>query len=157
MVYSLSSNTPNPFRKGPIVNDLETQVIELMELLLPSQYRCCPQVPLEVICPRSSDSSRLPDNLWRFWVNSRVDIAVMDWGQGSDRAAKLVIECQSWYHDNPEAQERDRSNICLVATSNRPVLNLQSRHLSKVSMIASDNCGIESKGDRSQNGRNQLD
>ena len=33
-----------------------------------------------------------------------------------------MIECQSRYHDNPEAQERDRKKACLLQAVSVPLL-----------------------------------
>lgn len=137
MTYTLSSNgagafdfngdresvQPFPhFQSGEIVNDLEMVAMDILEMMLGDRFRYCPQVPLEVICSRTEAFSRLPDQLWKFWVSSRVDLALMERHYGSNRKAKLVIECQSHWHDSFEAQVRDRKKARLLAAVGVPLV-----------------------------------
>ncbi len=113
---------PN-FQSGEIVNELELVVIDMLEMILGDRnFRYCPEVPLEIICSRADTFSRLPDNIWKFWVSSRVDIAVMERGYCASRKAKLVVECQSHYHDRLEAQVRDRKKARLLASVDVPLI-----------------------------------
>ncbi|HEY9301676.1 MAG TPA: hypothetical protein VIQ31_35995, partial [Phormidium sp.] len=82
----------------------------------------CPQVPLEIICSRPENFSRLPDEIWKFWVSSKVDIALMERGSRASRKAKLVVECQSHWHDSLEAQLRDRKKAKLLASVGVPLI-----------------------------------
>ncbi|WP_081694783.1 MULTISPECIES: DUF2726 domain-containing protein [Planktothrix] len=88
------------------------------------RFRYCPQVPLGVICSHSV--GWLPNEIWKFWVNSRVDIALMKRGFKASRNAKLVIECQSHYHDSLEAQVRDRKKAKLLEKVGVPLIYVRS-------------------------------
>ena len=113
------------FQSGEIINELETIAIDILEMILGDRFRYCPQVPLEIICSRPETFTRLPIELWKFWVNSRVDIALMERACGASRKAKLVIECQSHWHDRPEVQERDRTKAGLLASVGVPLVYLR--------------------------------
>ncbi|MGA9378150.1 MAG: hypothetical protein WBV73_05225 [Phormidium sp.] len=106
------------FQNGEIINDLEIMIIDLLEMILGNRFRYCPQVPLEIICSRPENFSRLPDEIWKFWVSSKVDIALIDRTFPTTRKAKLVVECQSHWHDSLEAQLRDRKKAKLLASVN---------------------------------------
>ena len=110
------------FQSGEIVNELEMAIVDILEMVLGDRFRYCPQVPLEVICSRPETFSRLPDDLWKFWVSSRVDIAVMERGYCATRKAKLVVECQSHWHDRLEVQVRDRKKARLLASVGVPLI-----------------------------------
>ena len=113
------------FQSGEIINELETIAIDILEMILGDRFRYCPQVPLEMICSRPKTFTRLPIELWKFWVSSRVDITLMERGCGASRKAKLVIECQSHWHDRPEVQERDRKKARLLASVGVPLVYLR--------------------------------
>ncbi|MBE9226901.1 DUF2726 domain-containing protein [Phormidium sp. LEGE 05292] len=110
------------FQNGEIINELEIMIIDLLELILGNRFRYCPQVPLEIICSRPENFSRLPDEIWKFWVSSKVDIALIDRTFPTNRKAKLVVECQSHWHDSLEAQLRDRKKAKLLASVNVPLI-----------------------------------
>jgi Uma2 family endonuclease len=110
------------FQNGEIINELEIMIIDLLEMILGNRFRYCPQVPLEIICSRPENFSRLPDEIWKFWVSSKVDIALIDRTFPANRKAKLVIECQSHWHDSLEAQLRDRKKAKLLASVNVPLI-----------------------------------
>jgi Uma2 family endonuclease len=110
------------FQNGEIINELEIMIIDLLEMILGNRFRYCPQVPLEIICSRPENFSRLPDEIWKFWVSSKVDIALIDRTFPTSRKAKLVVECQSHWHDSLEAQLRDRKKAKLLASVNVPLI-----------------------------------
>lgn len=112
------------FENGEIINELEMIVMEIVEMILGDRFRYCPQVPLGVICSHSV--GWLPNEIWKFWVNSRVDIALMKRGFKASRNAKLVIECQSHYHDSLEAQVRDRKKAKLLEKVGVPLIYVRS-------------------------------
>ncbi|MFY8176281.1 hypothetical protein, partial [Planktothrix agardhii] len=93
-------------------------------MILGDRFRYCPQVPLGVICSHSV--GWLPNEIWKFWVNSRVDIALMKRGFKASRKAKLAIECQSYYHDSLEAQVRDRKKAKLLEKVGVPLIYVRS-------------------------------
>ncbi len=106
---------------GEVYNDYEAFILELVEMLLGDHYRCWGQIPLGVICARPHDVY-LPEKLFKFRANSRVDIALLEKGIGVSRKAKLVIECQSYWHDNHEAQTRDRLKAELLQSAGVPLI-----------------------------------
>lgn len=129
MAYALNFNNDHDsmqsfphFQNGEIINELEIMIIDLLELILGNRFRYCPQVPLEIICSRPENFSRLPDEIWKFWVSSKVDIALIDRTFPTNRKAKLVVECQSHWHDSLEAQLRDRKKAKLLASVNVPLI-----------------------------------
>jgi Protein of unknown function (DUF2726) len=109
------------FFNGEVCNTFELTMLELLANLLGEKYLCCPQLPLEVICQRP-DRNWLPDEHWRMLVNSRVDLAIIDRSPGSDRRTKLVIECQSHYHDTDIQQHRDRRKAQLLEAADIPLI-----------------------------------
>jgi Protein of unknown function (DUF2726) len=120
-----NTNSPQPFprfQSGEIINELELFAIDILETVLGDRFRYCPQVPLEVICSRTESDALLPDKLWKFWVSSRVDIAIMKRGYCASRQAKLVIECQSHWHDRLDVQIRDRQKSQLLAAAGVPLV-----------------------------------
>lgn len=119
------------FQSGEIINELETIALDILEMVLGDRFRYCPQVPLEIICSRPETFTRLPINLWKFWVSSRVDIAVMERGYCASRQAKLVIECQSHWHDRLEVQVRDRKKARLLASVGVPLVYLRQIDLDR--------------------------
>ncbi|ANV84827.1 hypothetical protein AWQ21_10825 [Picosynechococcus sp. PCC 7003] len=110
------------FQNGEIINDYEAFILELIEMLLGDRYRCWGQIPLGVICARPDDVPYLPTDLFKFWANSRVDIALLEKRIGVSRKAKLVIECQSHWHDTHEAQIRDRLKSQLLQSAGIPLI-----------------------------------
>lgn len=109
------------FKSGEIVNELEMLIMDNLEMILGDRFRYCPQVPLEVIC-RRPENRWLPKEDWQFLVSSKVDITVMERGCCASRQAKLVVECQSHYHDSLEAQLRDRKKARLLAAVGIPLI-----------------------------------
>ncbi|MBW3587194.1 MAG: DUF2726 domain-containing protein, partial [Cyanobacteria bacterium 0813] len=113
------------FISGEIIYELVTIAIDIREMILGDRFRYCQQVPLDIICSRPETFPRLHIELWKFWVSSRVDIALMERGYCASRKAKLVIECQSHWHDRPEVQERDRKKARLLASVGVPLVYLR--------------------------------
>ena len=148
--FNLEGDFIHDFENGEIINELEMIVMEIVEMILGDCFRYCPQVPLRVICSHSvgwlmilGDCFRycpqvplgvicshsvgwLPNEIWKFWVNSRVDIALMERGFKASRKAKLAIECQSYYHDSLEAQVRDRKKAKLLEKVGVPLIYVRS-------------------------------
>ena len=113
---------PN-FENGEILNELELMVMEIGEMILGDRFLYCPQVPLGVICSHSG--AWLPNGIWKFWVNSRIDITLIERRFRASRKAKLAIECQSHYHDSLEAQIRDRKKAKLLELVNVPLIYIR--------------------------------
>ena len=114
------------FQSGEVLNSYESITWELLEHHLPAHYRCCPQIPLELLCARSRSQYIGDNTLWRFWVSSKVDFAILDRQPGADRTSKLVIECQSHYHDNADQQSNDRKKANLLDLAGIPLLYVRS-------------------------------
>ncbi len=109
------------FESGEISNEYEMIVMDILEVILGDRFRYCPQVPLEIICSRS-EFYHLPNDIWKFWVSSKVDIALMERTFPASRKAKLVVECQSHWHDLPEIQKRDWLKAELLAAVKVPLI-----------------------------------
>ena len=125
MFLSSHDNLDEPnfrgFRSGELINMFEMTVTDIVELCLGNRFRYFAEYPLEKICQRP-ENAWLAKEDWQFLVSSRVDIAVIDRSCGSDRRAKLVIECQSRWHDNLMAQRRDRKKAQLLASIGVPLI-----------------------------------
>ncbi|EAW38320.1 hypothetical protein [Lyngbya sp. PCC 8106] len=109
------------FESGEISNEYEMTVMDMLEVILGDRFRYCPQVPLEIICSRS-EFCHLPNDIWKFWVNSKVDIALMERTFPANRQAKLVVECQSYFHNLPDVQKRDRLKAELLSVVKVPLI-----------------------------------
>ena len=109
------------FQNGEIVNELEQVIMDILEMVLGDRFRYCPQVPLEVIC-RRPENRWLPKEDWQFLVSSKVDITVIERGYRATRKAKLVVECQSHYHDLLETQVRDRKKAKFLSSVGVPLI-----------------------------------
>lgn len=109
------------FESGEISNEYEMIVMDMLEVILGDRFRYCPQVPLEIICSRS-EFYHLPNDIWKFWVSSKVDIALMERTFPASRKAKLVVECQSYLHDLADVQKRDRLKAELLSAVKVPLI-----------------------------------
>ncbi len=116
-----SFNLKQNFQSGEILNSFEFTMLELINSLLGNQYLYFTQIPLEVICHRS-ENYQLPQEDWQLLVRSRVDIAVIDRTLGTDRKAKLVLECQSHFHDQLATQARDRRKAKFLSAAGIPLI-----------------------------------
>ncbi len=116
-----SFNPKKNLQSGEILNSFEFTMLELLASLLGNQYLYCPQIPLEVICHRL-ENHRLPQEDWQLLVSSRVDIALIDRTLGTDRQAKLVLECQSHFHDQLATQARDRRKAKFLSAASVPLI-----------------------------------
>lgn len=124
MTFALNPQDPIDypgFRSGELINEYEMIVLDIVELCLGDQFRYLPEYPLEKICQRP-ESAWLDKSDWQFLVSSRVDIAVMDRHFKTDRRAKLVIECQSHWHNNAVAERRDRKKVQFLASVGVPLI-----------------------------------
>ena len=116
-----SFNPKQNLRSGELLNSYEFTMLELLESLLGDQYRCFTQISLELICHRR-ENHRLSQEDWQLLVSSRVDIAVIDRTLGTDRQAKLVLECQSHFHDQLATQARDRRKAKFLSAVGVPLI-----------------------------------
>ena len=116
-----SFNSKQNLQSGEILNSFEFTMLELLDALLGDQYRYFTQIPLEVICHRR-ENHRLSQEDWQLLVSSRVDIAVINRTLGTDRQAKLVVECQSHFHDQLATQARDRRKAKFLSAAGVPLI-----------------------------------
>lgn len=110
------------FKSGEVINELEMKVIDILEIVLGNNFRYCPQITLKSICP---NAGWIPKNIWEIWINSKVDIAVIERGLKTNRQAKLVIECQSFCHKLPEVKESDYHKSQILSTVNIPLIYVE--------------------------------
>ncbi|MEB3882306.1 DUF2726 domain-containing protein [Lyngbya sp. CCY1209] len=114
------------FTSGNVMNDNERMTLEILKTILGSdRYQFCPQLPLSVVCDRT-DPGWLPNEIWKFWVSSRLDFTLLEWGFCASSKAKLVVECQSPFHDLPDVMERDRKKAELLAVVGVPLIYTRS-------------------------------
>lgn len=114
------------FQSGEVMNYNEQIITDILETILGrDRYYFYPQIPLSTICDRS-ETGWLENKIWKFWVGSKVDITVLERGFGASRKAKLVVECQSHFHDSPEAMERDRIKAELLESVGVPLIYTRS-------------------------------
>ena len=116
-----SFNSKQNLQSGEILNSFEFTMLELLDALLGDQYRYFTQIPLEVICHRR-ENHRLSKEDWQLLVGSRVDIAIIDRTLGTDRQAKLVLECQSHFLDQLATQARDRRKAKFLSAVGVPLI-----------------------------------
>lgn len=113
----------NQFQPSEIINSYEMKVFELVGSIFPKPYHCLVELPLQRICTKTKTLSH---DMWKFWVNSRVDIVVMQTRMGPlNRKACLAIECQSHYHYSPDAQRRDSLKASILRESGIPLVYVQ--------------------------------
>jgi hypothetical protein len=113
------------FERGEMLNPYALSVLETIEPFFPHPYRYFVEFPLQLLCSKDK-FTYLPIELWRFWVNSRVDIAVMYSGTGIHcRKACLAFECQSPWHNLEDVQKRDRIKAQILASTGIPLVYVQ--------------------------------
>lgn len=113
------------FERGEMLNPYALSILETIEPFFSYPYRCFPEFPLQLLCNKD-EFTRLPIELWRFWVNSRVDIAVMQSTVGTScRKASLILECQSPWHNLEGAQRRDSAKASIIASAGIPLVYVQ--------------------------------
>ncbi|MGD1701117.1 hypothetical protein [Dapis sp. BLCC M229] len=110
------------FKSGEIINELEMNVMDILEIVLGNNFHYCPQVTLNSIC---CQTGWIPKNIWEIWINSKVDIAVIERGLKTNRQAKLVIECQSIWHKSPELKESQRLKSQILSAVNIPLIYVE--------------------------------
>jgi len=113
------------FERGEMVNAYVLSVAELLRDILGDDYWYSFDFPLQMLCNKR-EHIFLPKELWQFWVNSRVDIAIMNSQVGKNcRQASLLVECQSPFHDRPEVELNDRTKAKVIAASRIPLIYVQ--------------------------------
>ncbi|MFB2839080.1 hypothetical protein [Floridanema evergladense] len=119
---NLNDNYSNfNFQSGEVFNKYQQKIMDILETILGARFRCYPELRLERICHRP-ENVWLPKEIWQFLVSSDLDITVIERGSHASRKAKLVVECQSHWHDSLEAQLRDRKKAKLLASVNVPLI-----------------------------------
>lgn len=99
-----------------LVNDYEEGMLEFIKSCIGENYQVHTQVGLSQICPSVSN---LEWKLRQFLRNgSTVDALITN----SDYMPCLVMEFQSRYHDQPEAEERDRMKAALLSLAGVPLI-----------------------------------
>src|SRR5919202_2404567 len=97
------------FERGELISGYALSILELVRGMLGEDYWYFVEFPLQIACPKREGVYLNDKTLWQFWVNSRVDIIVMNASLGQNcRKACLMLECQSPWHDLQDEQRRDR-------------------------------------------------
>ncbi len=110
------------FERGQLLSAYELSILELVHETLGNDYWYFVEFPLQLLCNKS-EHTYLPKELWQFWVNSRVDIAIMNASMGEHcRKACLILECQSPWHDLDGAEQRDRTKAQIISSTGIPLI-----------------------------------
>lgn len=110
------------FERGELISGYALSILELVRGALGENYWYFAEFPLQVACSKR-EGVYLNNKTWQFWVNSRVDIIVMNASLGqSCRKACLMLECQSPWHDLEDAQRRDRAKFNIIASTKTPLI-----------------------------------
>lgn len=72
-----------PFERGEMLNPYALSILEIIEPFFQKSYRCFAEFPLQLACSKE-EGIHLPIELWRFWVNSRLDSDTFDSRQSLD-------------------------------------------------------------------------
>jgi hypothetical protein len=113
----------NDFGRGELISGYALSILELVRGALGEDYWYFVEFPLQIACPKREGAFLKDKTLWQFWVNSRVDIIVMNTKPGQNcRKACLMLECQSPWHDFEDAQRRDRTKFNIVKSTNTPLI-----------------------------------
>jgi hypothetical protein len=113
----------NDFGRGELISGYVLSILELVRGTLDEDYWYFVEFPLQIACPKREGVYLNDKTLWQFWVNSRVDIIVMNTKPGQNcRKACLMLECQSPWHDFEDAQRRDRTKFDIVTSTNTPLI-----------------------------------
>ncbi len=134
-----------PFERGEMLNPYALSILEIIEPFFQKPYRCFVEFPLQLVCSKGEDI-HLPIELWRFWVNSRLDIVVMKSTIGLHcRKPCLIIECQSPWHDLEDIQRRDRTKAQIVTSAGIPLIYTRYIDYPRVLhfWLANDNGGVD--------------
>jgi hypothetical protein len=111
-----------PFERGEMVNAYALSIAEILRRVLGNEYWYNFEFPLQLLCNKG-EHTFLPKELWQFWVNSRLDITVMSTKLGQNcRKACLLVECQSPFHDWPDAEQRDHMKANIIRPTGIPLI-----------------------------------
>ncbi len=111
------------FERGELINGYALSVLELVRGMLGENYWYFVEFPLQIACNKREGIYLNDKTLWQFWVNSRVDIVVMNSNLGENcRKACLMLECQSPWHDLEDAQRRDHTKFNIIASTKTPLI-----------------------------------
>lgn len=111
------------FERGELISGYVLSMLELVRSILGEDYWYFVEFPLQIACPKREGVYLDDKALWQFWVNSRVDIIVMNASLSRNcRKACLMLECQSPWHDLADAQRRDRTKFDIIASTKTPLI-----------------------------------
>lgn len=111
------------FERGELISGYALSILELVRAMLGEDYWYFVEFPLQIACPKREGIYLGDKALWQFWVNSRVDIIVMNASLGQNcRKACLMLECQSPWHDLEDAQRRDCTKFDIVTSTKTPLI-----------------------------------
>ncbi|MEH2073561.1 MAG: hypothetical protein V7K57_04100 [Nostoc sp.] len=111
------------FERGELISGYALSIMELVRGILGENYWYFAEFPLQIACPKREGVYLEDKTLWQFWVNSRVDIIVMNPNLGEHcRKACLMLECQSPWHDLEDTQRRDRTKFDIIASTKIPLI-----------------------------------
>ncbi len=111
------------FSRQPIFNDHEEQIFKILELVFGDKYRINTQTPLQQICSRNNHW--LEPEWFKFLANSTIDHLVYSKLGFGEKFPLLAVECQSKYHDKPEAIIKDQRKQYILDSINIPLVQVR--------------------------------
>lgn len=110
------------FERGELISGYALSILELVRIFLGAEYWYFIEFPLQIACPKRQ-GVYLDKSQWQYWVNSRVDIIVMNANLGHNcRKANLIVECQSPWHDLEDSKQRDRTKLSIINSTSIPLV-----------------------------------
>jgi hypothetical protein len=119
-----------------LVNPYEERMLEFLHTCVDKNYKIHTQVSLSHICEQVSN---LDGELRKFLFSpSAVDALITDLKYNPC----LVVEFQSYYHDGPEAKERDRKKAKLLALAEVPLIYSRVKDCGLLHISSQNNEGV---------------
>ncbi|MDX2243753.1 MAG: hypothetical protein NW224_24010 [Leptolyngbyaceae cyanobacterium bins.302] len=110
------------FERGELISGYALSILELVRIFLGEEYWYFIEFPLQIACPKR-EGVYLDKSQWQYWVNSRVDIIVMNANPDHNcRKASLMVECQSPWHDLEDSKQRDRAKLNIINSTAIPLV-----------------------------------
>jgi hypothetical protein len=146
------------FERGELISGYALSILELVRGMLGEDYWYFVEFPLQIACPKREGVYLNDKTLWQFWVNSRVDIIVMNASLGQNcRKACLMLECQSPWHDLQDAQRRDRTKFDIITSTKTPLIYVRYADYPRVLRFWSEGSSDEVLYNPfTQNGKTEL-
>lgn len=116
------SSKASTFTPQPVMNDHEEKILKIVEMVFGDDYRVNTQTPLAQICSRNE---WLELDWYVFHTNSTLDLVVIQKNRFGKKYPSLAIECQSEYHDSPDAKVRDQRKQYILDAIGLPLVQVR--------------------------------